>query len=130
MPTDIAALLTNHSTNELKPIVSQIVGEDATPTGKLTTTKIGRSLGQGTAGIFRVTGHARTQTGSTEWTAVVKALGTPEFAVSGLQDDALREVEIYRSRAFAEVCGGVRAAHYYEVQSRDDLLLLWLEDLT
>ena len=96
----------------------------------MTATKIGRSFGKATAGIFRVTGRAQTQVGDIEWSAVVKVLGVPEISTPGLDDDSYRELEVYRSAAFAEVCGGVRSARCYAIQVRDDVQLLWLEDLS
>jgi hypothetical protein len=129
--TDIAAQIASQSGNELKSVVSGIAGKEAIPTGTLTVTKVGRSIGQGTVGIFHVAGHAQTQAGSTEWTAVIKVLGKPTIEVAGLgNNDALREVEVYRRGVFAEVCGGVRSANCYAIQPREDLLLLWLEDLS
>ena len=130
MSTDVVAEVKSQSLDELAEIVRQILGEDATPVGEMITTKIGRSAGSGTAGIFHVAGRAKTQTGETNWSAVVKALGKPENLPSGTESDAYVEVDVYRSLAFADVCGGVRAAHCYGIQPRDEHLLLWLEDLS
>lgn len=130
MPQDLIAQITTQSHAELKSIVRQIAGADAVPIGDLTAAKIGRSAGHATAGIFLVTGRARTQSGEVIWSAVVKALGKPENRSPGMEYGALRELDVYRSEAFAEVCGGVRAAHWYAIQPRDDVQLLWLEDLS
>ena len=131
MSDEIAAQIANQSADELKPIVRQIVGEDATPIGEVTISKIGRSIGQGTAAIFHVDGHAHAARGTIKWSAVVKVLGKPAIEVPGQgNNDVWREVEVYRSREFAEVKGGVRSAHCYAIQPREELILLWLEDLS
>ena len=130
MPQEIAAQITGQSPEEIRPIVSQVLGEDAILKGKVTAVKIGRSLGSATAGIFHVTGLAQTDSRETEWSAVVKALGTPENSSPGGEDDPYRELEVYRSGAFAHGCGGMRSAHSYGVQARDGVQLLWLEDLS
>ena len=130
MPGDVAAQITAQDHDELRPIVAQILSDEATPIGEVTATKIGLSAGQATAGIFHVTGRATTPVGETEWSAVVKVLGIPELSGHGSEYDAYRELEIYRSGAFAEICGGVRAARCYAIQQINDLHFLWLEDLS
>jgi Phosphotransferase enzyme family len=112
------------------PIASQILGEDAVPVGDLVVEKIGRGGGTATVGIFRVTGNARIQSGDATWSVVVKALGKPENPGPNLAADARKEAEVYRSRAFAQLCGGVRAPDCYAIHQLDDVQLLWLEDLS
>ena len=130
MPSDVAAQITSQSQPDLKPIVGQILADEVISIGEVTATKIGRSAGTATAGVFRVTGQASTQNEDTEWSAVVKALGEPEIKREYREEDPLRELEVYRSGVFAEGCGGVRSARCYAIQTRDDLQLLWLEDLS
>ena len=124
--TQIAGL----SQAEIRPIIRAVLGEDARPVGQLAATKIGRSAGHGTAGIFHVSGHAQTSAGQTTWSAVVKALGVPEHPSPDAPENPLREIKVYESRVFANLCGGVRAAHYYGLQEQDGVQFLWLEDLT
>ncbi len=131
MTTDVVAEVINQSQAELTAIVRQILGDDATPTGDLSTSDINRGHGTATAGIYRVAGRAKTSEGEAEWSAAVKALGTPATDSRGREvGDDYREVEVYRSGEFDEQHGGVRAAHCYAIQERDELLLLWLEDLS
>ena len=54
MQSDVVAQITAQDHDELKPIVCQILGEEAAPVGEVTTTKIGQSTGQATAGIFLI----------------------------------------------------------------------------
>jgi hypothetical protein len=128
--TDVIAAVKNQSTEELADIVRQILGEDATPLGELQAEPIGRSAGSGTAGIFHVAGSAQTEDGTEAWSAVVKALGEPRNYSPTGEQNATREVEVYRSDAFAQRHGGVRAAHCYAIQPREEYVLIWLEDLT
>jgi hypothetical protein len=130
MLDEINMRLKAQTQGELQTIIRQIVAQDATPLGDLAITKIGRSAGHATAGIFHVSGRARTQDQEIGWSAVVKALGTPENRSSAGNYDPYLEVEVYRSRAIDEVCGGVRGPHCYAIQQHPDLLLLWLEDLS
>lgn len=130
MQNDVVAQITAQDHDELRPIVSQIVADEATPIGPVTATKIGRSAGHATAGIFHVMGVARTRSGERTWSAVVKALGAPDHLSPVSEEDPYRELEVYRSGIFADVCGGVRAARCYAIQPRDTLQLLWLEDLS
>jgi hypothetical protein len=131
MTKDVVAAITNQSPADLTAIVRQILDEDATPIGDLTAIEIGRSAGTATAGIYHVTGRAETDAGEAGWSAVVKALGTPKIEAAGRQEyDAYREIEVYGSGVFADVHGGLRAAHCYAIQDRGDLLLLWMEDLS
>ena len=116
--------------DELVAIASKVLGAAATPLGKLSVEKIGHSFGQATVGIYWVTGRATTSAGEQLWSAVVKVLGTPAIAVAGLESDAQREVEVYRAGEFAELCGGIRAAHCYAIQQRDERQFMWLEDLS
>jgi hypothetical protein len=130
MPSDVLAQITAQDHDELSAIVSQILADEATLIGEVTGTKIGRSVGHATTGIFHVTGRALAQGGERAWSAVVKALGTPEHPSPGSEEDPYRELEIYRSGVFTEVCGGVRSARCYAIQPRDNLQLLWLEDFS
>ena len=130
MQSDIAAQIITQDHEELKPIVSQIVADEVLGIGDVTATKIGRSAGHATAGIFLVHGQAQTQAGERTWSAIVKALGEPENPSPGTDDDPFRELSVYRSGVFADLCGGMRAARYYAIQPRDNLQLLWLEDLS
>jgi hypothetical protein len=117
---------------ELQAVVREIVAQDVKSVGELTITKIGRSAGHATAGVFHVRGHALAQEKEIEWSAVVKALGTPEnrSTTGNPGYDPYLEVEVYRSHVFDKVCGGVRGPRCYAIQQYPDLLLLWLEDLS
>lgn len=130
MSEDVAAQITAQSHEDLTPIVRQILGEDATPSDDLIATKFGRSAGTATAGIFRVAGSAQTKSAERPWSAVVKALGVAEFQRTGVEDDPYRELEVYRSGVFTDLCGGVRTPYCYAIQSLENLDLLWLEDLS
>jgi hypothetical protein len=130
MDTDLATQIANLSEDDLRPVISGVLGRNAAPTGPLAVQKIGASGGHATAGIFHVAGQAQTATDATAWSAVVKALGVPENPSPGIEYDALREVEVYRSQAFAKLCGGVRAPRCYAIQEQEGVQLLWLEDLT
>lgn len=130
MSSDIIGQIAAQPQDELQAIVSQILSQAATPVGELVIRKIGRSAGHATAGVFHVSGHARVQGQEREWAAVVKALGKSEIRSDAADYDPYLEVEVYRSRAFAEVCGGIRSPHCYAIQPHADLLLLWLEDLS
>lgn len=130
MTRDIATQIKELSHTELCPIISGILGKDATPLGQPAVNKIGRSAGHATAGIFRVAGRAQTVAGETEWSAVVKALGIPENPSPGAEYDAFKEIEIYRARAFTDQKHGMRAANCYGIQDHGETMLLWLEDLS
>jgi hypothetical protein len=130
MSNDVAGEIASLSIEELGPIASQVLDEHAIPSGPVSVKKIGRSIGDATAGIYRIVGQATTSTEERSWSAVVKALGRPEQRDAGAESMALHEVEVYRSGVFTKVCGGVRAPRCYAIQSRGGLALLWLEDLS
>lgn len=130
MAIDIADTLRKMTVEELSPIVGQVLGEDVVDVGPFSVAKIGRSAGPSTTGIFRVVGVAKTETAERNWSAVIKGLGAPEHPRAGFEPAPLKEVDIYRSRVFADPCGGVRAAHCYAIQPLDDMHLVWLEDLS
>jgi hypothetical protein len=130
MPVDVADTLRKMTVEELRPIVSQVLGEDVVDVGPLSVAKIGRSAGHSTVGIFRVAGVAQTWTAEQNWSTVIKVLGAPEHPRAGIVVAPLKEVEIYRSRVFADLCGGVRAPHCYAIQPCDDMHLVWQEDLS
>jgi hypothetical protein len=130
MNSDIIPELTELPSDKLQPIASQVLGEDAMPVGDLLVQRIGRSSGRATVGIFRVTGTAKVAGGDETWSAVVKVLGIPDRQSPDTDHDALQEVEVYCSRAFAELCGGVRAPACYAIHQQDSVQLLWLEDLS
>ena len=116
--------------DELRPIASQVLATEAIPFGKLSVEKIGHSAGQATVGIYRVVGQAKTAAGEQSWCAVAKVLGPPAVELPGMTIEAQREVEVYHSGVFAKLRGGIRAARCYGIQVRNDLQLMWLEDLS
>lgn len=126
----IGTQITNLSFDEIEPIVSKIVAQEISSVGKISTKEIGRSGGHATAGIYHVSGDAETSVGRVEWSAVIKALGVSENPSPNVDDEALKETKIYRSRAFTDIRHGVRAAHCYGIQNSDELTFLWLEDLS
>jgi hypothetical protein len=130
MTADVADTLKKMTVEELRPIVSQVLGEDVVDVGPFSVAKIGRSAGHSTVGIFRVAGVAKTAAAERNWSTVIKGLGAPEHPRAGFEPAPLKEVEIYRSRVFAELCGGVRAPHCYAIQPCDDMHLVWQEDLS
>lgn len=130
MNIDIVREITNLPIEKIRPVVSQVLGEGAVPFGDILVQKIGRSGGHATVGIFRVTGKAKLQGGEETWSAVVKVLGTPENIFPDSDYDVLQEVEVYRSRAFADLCGGIRAPRCYAIDEHGNVQLLWLEDLS
>lgn len=115
---------------EFRPVVRQVLGGTPVPHAPIALKKIGRGAGVATAGIYQVTGLISIAAGEQPWSAVVKVLGRPEHPRAGITDGSRNEAEIYRSRAFANRCGGIRAAHCYTIQDHDELQLLWLEDLS
>ena len=131
MTTDLFQYLSNMPTDELRPIVDQILGTEASVVGSWSVTEVGRSAGMATAGIFRITGTASTSAGVRTWSAVVKVLGPPrlkgrEFDPTGAQ----RELEFYRSGAVAIQGNRVRSPRCYAIEAWNDLHLIWLEDLS
>ncbi len=130
METSVASQITNQSKDRLAEIARNITGQDVKVIDEISATQIGRSAGTATAGIFRVTGRVRIDYNEHAWSAVVKALGESEFYREGVEADPFREVEVYRSELFADICGGVRAARCFAIQRLQDLELLWLEDLS
>ena len=130
MSGDIRTLIVDQSEQNLGPVVSQIVGANIAVVRDVCATKIGRSAGTATAGIFQVSGVAQTDSGEEPWTAVVKALGVPEVQRDWVEHDGMRELDVYRSGVFARTNGGLRTPHCYGIQSLGALELLWLEDLS
>jgi hypothetical protein len=128
MSHDLPNLLFNLPPALVDPVASQVLGTKAVAVGELSTKKIGRSVGQATAGVYRVVGQAKTLAGERAWSAVAKVLGPPEHPQTEVKPQI--ETDVYRSGVFAELCGGVRAARYYAIQEWQGLQLLWLEDLS
>lgn len=131
MPADPLSKLRELSADELKPILAQLLGAEASPVPGWTVTEIGRSAGTSTAGIFRMAGAASTGGGSLPWSVVVKVLGPPrlegrEYDPTGAQ----RELAFYRSAASAIQGDRVRSARCYAIEEWDNLHFLWLEDLS
>jgi hypothetical protein len=130
MSSDIATLIVKQAEQYLAPVVSRVLGADAVVTGEVHASKIGRSAGTATAGIFHVSGRARTDSGTRPWSAVVKALGVPEVQRAWNEHDGMRELDVYRSEVFAHTSGGVRTPRCYGIQTVGELELIWLEDLS
>ena len=131
MPTNLLAKLQHLSIAELKPILAQLLGPEASPVDGWTVTEIGRSHGPSTAGIFRITGAASAVGGVQPWSVVVKVLGPPRL--EGREYDptgALRELTFYRSGASAIQGDRVRAPRCYAIEEWDNLHWIWLEDLS
>lgn len=114
---------------ELNSIASQVLSKDATCLDELSVKQIGRSFGHETYGVFRVAGSAHTSAGEEEWSAVAKILTVPDNR-SAAGEIGNREIEVYRSGVFDELCGGVRAAKCYAIQLQESAQYLWLEDLS
>jgi hypothetical protein len=130
MTDDALNQILNLSAEDVRLIASLVLGTDATPVGSLTVTKIGRSVGQATVGIYHATGQAGTSSGEKNWSAVVKVLGAPAFPIPGMEVDPRRELAAYASGALADFRTGIRAARCYAIQEQNNLQLLWLEDLS
>jgi hypothetical protein len=130
MTDDALNQILNLSAEDVRLIASLVLGTDATPVGSLTVTKIGRSVGQATVGIYHATGQAGTSSGEKNWSAVVKVLGEPAFPIPDLEGDPWREVKVYASGAFVDSHIGIRAAQCYAIQKQNDWQFLWLEDLS
>lgn len=131
MHTTLLSKLHNLSANELKPVLLQLLGTEASPVDGWTVTEIGRSAGTSTAGIFRLAGAATTADGLLPWSTVVKVLGPPRF--EGREYDptgALRELAFYRAGASAIQGDRVRSPRCYAIEEWDNLDFIWLEDLS
>lgn len=130
MTTALINALTNWRTEELRAIVSQSLNMEVVSCGQPTVQKIGRSAGLATSGIFRVAGQVDTGHGQRQWSMVVKILGPPELPRPSDHHDPWRELSVYRSGVFAELCGRVRSSRCYAIEERKGLQFLWLEDLS
>ncbi len=131
MSTGPLQQLTQMSAEQLKPILQQLLGTEASPVAGWTVTEIGRSAGTSTAGIFRLAGTATTAVDLRPWSVVVKVLGSPRF--EGREHDptgALRELAFYRAGAGAIQGDSVRSARCYAIEMWADLHFIWLEDLS
>jgi hypothetical protein len=131
MSTDLLAKLRQLSAEELKPMLAQLLGAEASPVDGWTVTEIGRSHGPSTAGIFRITGVASAAGGVRLWAVVVKVLGPPRF--EGREYDpagAQRELAFYRAGASAIQGDRVRSPHCYAIKEWENLHCIWLEDLS
>lgn len=131
MSANPLAKLHNLSTVELKPMLVQLLGAEASPVEGWTVTEIGRSAGTSTAGIFRVAGTATTSDSVLPWSVVVKVLGPPrlegrEYDLTGSR----RELAFYRVGASAIQGDRVRSGRCYAIEEWENLYFLWLEDLS
>lgn len=130
MTKDSMACIANQPPESLLPIARHLLGEEVTSVADLQIDRIGRSVGPGTLGIYRVTGKASMAAGPQSWSAVVKVIGAPDGLNASTEVDPNREISVYRSGVFASLQRGVRAARCYTIQEKGDLQLLWLEDLS
>ena len=119
LPTDVGKYLKQLNQDVLAPVVRGVLNDDsAYPTLRWKVEPIGRSIGVGTLGIFRVTGEATTNSGPGLWSAVAKVMDTD--ATSNLfQNSPVREVRAYESGllgSFGSISAvdiGLRAAEHY-----------------
>lgn len=130
MPTDLISKVTHWRPEELRAIINQCLDIEVLSCEQPTAEKIGRSAGSATLSVFRVAGQAQTEDGPQSWSAIVKVLGSPKHPRPSSEYDPLRELAVYRSGVFAELCGGVRSARCYAIKEREGLKVLWLEDLS
>ncbi len=91
------------------------------------------SVGEGTVGLLRCSGEARTADGVKEWSVIIKVVepdGTNKFGGQSETSSVWSEIETYRRDLFARRNGPFRGARCYQVDERPDgLVWLWLEDL-
>ena len=131
MTTDPRAKFSQMSTDDLRPILRQVLDTDADPLDGWAATEIGRSVGTSTAGIYRIAGNALTAAGEQPWSAVVKVIGPPR--IQGREFDWVsgqRELAVYQSGIFASAQSQVRSPRCYALETWQDLHFIWLEDLS
>jgi len=75
MTSDLIAIVVNQPDGELKSIIGQALGEEATPVGELSAKPTGSSAVHATQGISHVSGRAHTAHGDKAWSSVVQILG-------------------------------------------------------
>jgi hypothetical protein len=130
MNDTVAETIANQSLDVLQSVASQAIAMKATLVGSLSIRKIGRSVGSGTLGIYRVTGTSQTDVGEKPWSTVVKVINTANTpSLETHLDQPERELAAYRSGVFTSTDGGMYAARYYELYEADGLQFLWQEDL-
>ena len=131
MTTDLIQHLIDMPTDELQPILHQVLDTEASPAGPWSATEIGRSVGMATAGIYRIAGSASTSAGVQPWSVVVKVLGPPRIPNREFDAAAAhRELAVYRSGVFASQQSRVRSPRCFAIEAWNDLHFIWLEDLS
>ena len=131
MTTDLIQHFIDMPTEELQPILYQVLDTEASPAGPWSVTEIGRSVGMATAGIYRIAGSASTSAGVQPWSVVVKVLGPPRIPNREFDAAAAhRELAVYRSGVFASQQSRVRSPHCFAIEAWNDLHFIWLEDLS
>ncbi|GLV53858.1 hypothetical protein KDH_07090 [Dictyobacter sp. S3.2.2.5] len=92
--------------------------------------------GAATDGVYRLTGIGMDQDRELEWSLVLKVLSLTPSGKASTADKLehvlywKREALVYQSQLLSNLPGGVRGPRYYGcVESSDETLWLWLEDV-
>ncbi len=122
------------SVDDLTPVVRRITGDDAASVMPGWTAKrIGKSVGFGTVGLYRVTGEAESPGTRRQWSAVLKVLDERAGGTGAGFVSPKTEIAAYRSGIFEKPAGaeGFRAATCYAIHAKaDGSHWLWLEDIS
>ena len=126
---DLAAIRTWLSSQELTPLVGEVLGSQDLKVLDWDFQPLKRGIGG--SQVFKVSGHALVGGHRNAWSIVLKTLnksGSTQ-AVSG--DDWCREALAYRSGLLDELPGGLEAATCYRLDDRSESeIWMWLEDLS
>lgn len=131
MNDPIVDVIANQSLDILMSVASQALATKATLIEPPSVHKIGRSVGTGTRGIYRVSGSVETSDGEKSWSAIVKVIDIANVPNRETHlDHPERELAVYRTVAFAETDGGMCTPRCFELYEEDGLHFLWQEDLS
>lgn len=131
-------LIESGDRSEMSKVVRKFLGaSNAGIIGNWTATPVGKSVGTGTLGICIVRGDAETSDGQHNWSVVGKVMDLSATSEMFAFSSPAREVNVYTSGMLDTLTGTsapksrFRSAAYYGLtELTDNLVILWVEDLS